>query len=96
MPREAGLTSLRANGKILNLMAVTRRLQAYQSMTIKSFHPPLRTLVGPGPSDVHPRILNAMAQPTIGHLDLLFVGMMDEMKSLLQYAFKTENASCSS
>ena len=60
-------------------------------MTIKSFHPPVRTLMGPGPSDVHPRILGAMARPTIGHLDPLFVGMMDEMKVLLQYAFKTKN-----
>ena len=60
-------------------------------MTIKSFHPPVRTLMGPGPSDVHPRILGAMARPTIGHLDPLFVGMMDEMKALLQYAFKTKN-----
>ncbi|WP_052807950.1 pyridoxal-phosphate-dependent aminotransferase family protein [Methyloterricola oryzae] len=60
-------------------------------MTVKSFHPPVRTLMGPGPSDVHPRILEAMARPTIGHLDPLFVGMMDEMKALLQYAFKTQN-----
>jgi len=60
-------------------------------MTIKSFHPPVRTLMGPGPSDVPPRILQAMARPTIGHLDPLFVGMMDEMKTLLQYAFKTKN-----
>jgi len=56
-----------------------------------SFHPPQRTLMGPGPSDVHPRILEAMGRPTIGHLDPVFVGMMDEMKSLLQYAFRTEN-----
>jgi len=60
-------------------------------MTIKSFQPPVRTLMGPGPSDVHPRILQAMARPTIGHLDPLFVGMMDEMKALLQYAFQTKN-----
>lgn len=60
-------------------------------MTITSFNPPVRTLMGPGPSDVHPRILSAMARPTIGHLDPLFVGMMDEMKVLLQYAFKTRN-----
>lgn len=60
-------------------------------MSIKSFHPPVRTLMGPGPSDVPPRILQAMARPTIGHLDPLFVGMMDEMKALLQYAFKTKN-----
>ncbi len=61
-------------------------------MTIKSFHPPLRTLMGPGPSDVDPRILEAMSRPTIGHLDPVFVSMMDEMKALLQYAFQTKNA----
>lgn len=60
-------------------------------MTIKPFQPPVRTLMGPGPSDVHPRILEAMSRPTIGHLDPLFVGMMDEMKTLLQYAFQTQN-----
>lgn len=60
-------------------------------MTIKSFHPPIRTLMGPGPSDVNPRILEAMSRPTIGHLDPMFIVMMDEMKSLLQYAFQTKN-----
>jgi len=58
---------------------------------ITSFYPPQRTLMGPGPSDVHPRILAAMARPTIGHLDPLFVNMMDEVKALLQYAFQTKN-----
>jgi len=60
-------------------------------MAIKSFIPPQRTLMGPGPSDVSPRVLEALARPTIGHLDPAFVGMMDEMKQLLQYAFKTKN-----
>ena len=60
-------------------------------MTISSFHPPVRTLMGPGPSDVNPRVLEAMARPTIGHLDPAFVGMMDETKELLKYAFQTEN-----
>jgi len=60
-------------------------------MQIKSFHPPKRTLMGPGPSDVNPRILEAMSRPTIGHLDPVFVSMMDEMKVLLQYAFQTKN-----
>ncbi|RJQ46873.1 MAG: alanine--glyoxylate aminotransferase family protein [Gammaproteobacteria bacterium] len=60
-------------------------------MTITSFHPPRRTLMGPGPSDVNPRILEAMSRPTIGHLDPVFVSMMDEMKALLQYAFQTKN-----
>jgi len=60
-------------------------------MSISSFLPPVRTLMGPGPSDVHPRILSALARPTIGHLDPLFVSMMDEVKGLLQYAFQTKN-----
>ena len=54
--------------------------------------PPQRTLMGPGPSDVSPRVLNAMARSTVGHLDPDFIGLMDETKELLQYAFKTENA----
>jgi len=60
-------------------------------MSITSFLPPVRTLMGPGPSDVHPRILSALARPTIGHLDPLFVSMMDEVKGMLQYAFQTKN-----
>ena len=60
-------------------------------MTVKSFHPPQRTLMGPGPSDVSPRVLEALSRPTIGHLDPVFVSMMDEMKVLLKYAFQTEN-----
>ncbi|MDH5570829.1 MAG: alanine--glyoxylate aminotransferase family protein [Gammaproteobacteria bacterium] len=60
-------------------------------MSINSFTPPIRTLMGPGPSDVHPRILEALSRPTIGHLDPQFVDMMDEVKTLLQYAFQTSN-----
>ena len=58
----------------------------------KSFEPPQRTLMGPGPSDVSHRVLAAMARPTIGHLDPEFVRMMDELKAMLQYAFRTANA----
>ncbi len=57
----------------------------------QSFHPSQRTLMGPGPSDVSPRVLEALGRPTIGHLDPEFIGLMDEIKGLLQYAFKTEN-----
>ena len=60
-------------------------------MTDKSFIPPERVLMGPGPSDVSQRILDAMARPTIGHLDPAFISMMDEIKGLLQYAFQTKN-----
>ena len=61
-------------------------------MEYHSFNPPVRTLMGPGPSDVHPRILEAVSRPTIGHLDPAFIGMMEEVKALLQYAFQTQNA----
>ncbi len=56
-----------------------------------SFHPTPRTLMGPGPSDVHPRVTAAMGQPTIGHLDPEFIALMDDIKALLRYAFQTEN-----
>ncbi|MDE3010168.1 MAG: alanine--glyoxylate aminotransferase family protein [Pseudomonadota bacterium] len=62
------------------------------SKKIGPFHPPQRTLMGPGPSDVPPRVLAAMSLPTIGYLDPVFVEMMDELKSLLRYAFQTDNA----
>ncbi|WP_240224179.1 pyridoxal-phosphate-dependent aminotransferase family protein [Rheinheimera hassiensis] len=58
---------------------------------IDAFLPPRRILMGPGPSDVHPQVLAAQARPTVGHLDPLFIGMMDELKQLLQYAFQTQN-----
>lgn len=47
--------------------------------------------MGPGPSDVSPRVLEAMARPTLGHLDPVFVEFMDQLKGLLQFAFKTSN-----
>lgn len=47
--------------------------------------------MGPGPSDVNPRILGALSRPTIGHLDPEFIRLMDETKQLLQYAFQTKN-----
>ena len=56
-----------------------------------SFNPPLRVLMGPGPSDVHPRVLAAMARPTIGHLDPAFQALMEDLKDLLRYAFRTKN-----
>ncbi|MGK0358889.1 MAG: alanine-glyoxylate transaminase/serine-glyoxylate transaminase/serine-pyruvate transaminase [Bradymonadia bacterium] len=66
--------------------------EAAMTPTFTSFHPPHRTLMGPGPSDIHPRVLQAMARPTIGHLDPAFIGMMDELKTMLRLAFRTQNA----
>lgn len=58
---------------------------------IPPFQPPRRVLMGPGPSDVPERILAAMARPTIGHLDPAFTDMMEQVKTLLRYAFQTGN-----
>ncbi|WP_327052663.1 pyridoxal-phosphate-dependent aminotransferase family protein [Halomicrococcus gelatinilyticus] len=53
--------------------------------------PPDRTLMGPGPSEVHPRVLRAMSTPLVGHLDPSFVEIMDEVQDLLRYTFRTDN-----
>lgn len=58
---------------------------------MQSFHPAPRLLMGPGPSDVHPRILEAMARPTLGHLDPDFQGLMEDIKSGLKQAFQTDH-----
>jgi alanine-glyoxylate transaminase/serine-glyoxylate transaminase/serine-pyruvate transaminase len=52
---------------------------------------PRRVLMGPGPSDMHPRVIKALGQPVIGHLDPACVAMMDDLKRLLRYAFQTQN-----
>jgi len=61
------------------------------SKRITSFHPPQRTLMGPGPTEIHPRVLTTMSQPAIGYLDPIFVDMMEELKSLLRYVYQTKN-----
>lgn len=55
------------------------------------FDPPQRLLMGPGPSAVHPRVLEAMGRWTVGHLDPAFLAVMDETMSLLRQVFQTEN-----
>ncbi len=50
-----------------------------------------RTLLGPGPSNVPPRVMAAMLAPTIGHLDVQFQQVMDDVRKLLRYVFKTQN-----
>lgn len=61
------------------------RLQARQ------LNLPPRLLLGPGPSNAHPRILQAMSTPQVGHLDPEFLRLMDEIQELLRYAWQTDN-----
>lgn len=57
----------------------------------KTFKPINRILMGPGPANVHPKVLDALSKPTLGHLDPQFIQLMEEIKSLLRYTFKTKN-----
>jgi alanine-glyoxylate transaminase/serine-glyoxylate transaminase/serine-pyruvate transaminase len=61
---------------------------------MQSFQPPRRILMGPGPSDVSPRVLAALARPTIGHLDPEFQGLMEEIKIALQRLFNAPDHAC--
>lgn len=54
-------------------------------------NPPRRILMGPGPSDIHPRVWAALAAPTVGHLDPYFLQIMTEMQQMLRQVFRTTN-----
>src|SRR5437764_14523499 len=56
-----------------------------------SVAPPRRILMGPGPSDIHPRVLLAMSAATVGHLDPYFLQIMDETQAMLRRVFCTQN-----
>lgn len=60
-------------------------------MPARVFPPPRRLLLGPGPSEVHPRVLAALGTPLIGHLDPAFIALMEETKRLLRLVFQTRN-----
>ncbi len=57
----------------------------------RDIDPGQRVLMGPGPSDVSPRVLQAMSAPCVGHLDPYFLSAMDETQQLLRYLFQTDN-----
>ena len=61
---------------------------------MKSFEPPARVLMGPGPSEVPPRVLQAMARPTLGHLDPAFTALMDDTRAGLSRLFRAPEHAC--
>jgi alanine-glyoxylate transaminase / serine-glyoxylate transaminase / serine-pyruvate transaminase len=56
-----------------------------------AINPPPRALLGPGPSDFHPRVLEALARPTVGHLDPYYLQAMSELQAMLRELFRTRN-----
>jgi len=61
---------------------------------MQSFQPPRRILMGPGPSDVSPRVLAALSRPTVGHLDPAFQDLMEEIKGALARLFNAPDHAC--
>src|SRR5438067_7762102 len=54
-------------------------------------NPSARILLGPGPSDAHPRVLSAMATPLVGHLDPYFLEVMSDVQDMLRQVYQTTN-----
>jgi len=62
-----------------------------QRLQLSPLNMPTRLLLGPGPCNAHPTVLQAMNTPPVGHLDPTFLALMDEIQSLLRYVWQTEN-----
>jgi len=61
------------------------------SFVAPELHPPVRVLLGPGPSDTHPRVLQALAKGTVGHLDPYYLEVMNGLQEMLRGLFRTQN-----
>ncbi|MER3495029.1 MAG: alanine--glyoxylate aminotransferase [Mastigocladus sp. ERB_26_2] len=72
-------------------MTQTVSINNNQRLQLEPLSTPERLLLGPGPSNAHPAVLQAMNTPPLGHLDPAFLAVMDEIQSLLRYVWQTEN-----
>jgi alanine-glyoxylate transaminase / serine-glyoxylate transaminase / serine-pyruvate transaminase len=70
----------------------TISIKTSQKLNLKPLSMPDRLLLGPGPSNTHPAVLQAMNTPPVGHLDPSFLTLMDEIQSLLRYVWQTDNS----
>lgn len=72
-------------------MTQTFSINDSQRLQLEPLKIPSRLLLGPGPSNAHPDVLQAMNTPPVGHLDPAFLSLMDEVQSLLRYVWQTDN-----
>jgi alanine-glyoxylate transaminase / serine-glyoxylate transaminase / serine-pyruvate transaminase len=72
-------------------MTPTIAINDNQKLHLTPLEIPSRLLLGPGPSNAHPAVLQAMNTSPVGHLDPAFLALMDEIQSLLRYVWQTEN-----
>jgi alanine-glyoxylate transaminase / serine-glyoxylate transaminase / serine-pyruvate transaminase len=73
-------------------MTSTLEIRTSQKPQLAPLKLPNRLLLGPGPSNAHPTVLQAMGMNPVGHLDPEFLRVMDEIRSMLRYVWQTENA----
>jgi len=73
-------------------MTETISIRESQRLQLNPLAVPNRLLLGPGPSNAHPTVLQAMSTTPLGHLDPAFLGIMDEIQSLLRYVWQTDNS----
>jgi alanine-glyoxylate transaminase/serine-glyoxylate transaminase/serine-pyruvate transaminase len=73
-------------------MTLTLSINNSEQLQLSPLEMPHRLLLGPGPSNAHPAVLQAMNKPPVGHLDPTFLILMDEIQSLLRYVWQTENS----
>ena len=69
-----------------------KTLYPIEQQDISPLAVPGRILLGPGPSMAHPRVLEAMSQSLVGHLDPFFLKVMDQVQEMLRYVFQTHNS----
>ncbi|MBL1175485.1 alanine--glyoxylate aminotransferase family protein [Pantanalinema sp. GBBB05] len=72
-------------------MTSTLSINDQQRLQLAPIAMPNRLLLGPGPSNAHPDVLQAMSTTPVGHLDPTFLALMDEIQSLLRYVWQTDN-----
>ncbi|GAC1461165.1 MAG: alanine--glyoxylate aminotransferase family protein [Chamaesiphon sp.] len=72
-------------------MTLTLSINDSQRLQLAPLEMPPRLLLGPGPSNAHPAVLQAMNTPPVGHLDPVFLHLMDEIQTLLRYVWQTDN-----
>ncbi len=72
--------------------AINHTINHSQRLQLAPLEMPARLLLGPGPSNANPAVLDAMSKPPVGHLDPAFLALMDEIQALLRYTWQTDNS----
>ncbi|MCO5207875.1 MAG: alanine--glyoxylate aminotransferase family protein [Anaerolineae bacterium] len=73
------------------MLTMAQTVNDLHRITTSQLDTPPRLLLGPGPSNAHPRVLQAMSNRQVGHLDPAFIALMNEVQELLRYAWQTDN-----